>query len=534
MNFKRVPSRWLPPVRHPTAISLYQNNDNVTPFLASGWILLLGQASELVRGLTRVGRYRSMRSFRIDHEPPTQRTGPYMHEMQVTSQLEGVVTGRVITPGTDDYDAARIPFYPFFDRRPAVIVQPADAKGVATVVSVAADTSMELSVRSGGHSLAGHGVTEGGIMLDLSAMTGLQIDPSEHAAWAETGLTAGRYTVRAGAHGLATGFGDTGSVGIGGITLGGGVGYLVRKHGLTIDNLLAADIVVADGSLIRADSETNPDLFWAIRGGGGNFGVATRFLYRLHPVDQIIGGMLILPATAEVVTQMVGVAEAAPDELSTIANIMLAPPMPGLSEEYVGQPVIMLLMTHVGPIEAGEKAVAEFRALATPIVDMVGRMSYPEIYQFTDEVPEIKNEVARSLFVDEVDLAGAGAIIEHLHQTSAPIAVAQLRVLGGAMARIADDATAFAHRQRRVMVAVGVVYDDAGEGDMHRDWVTRLTAALARGEPGVYVGFLGNEGEQRVREAYPGSTWSRLAEVKAKYDPNNLFRLNQNVPPSTT
>jgi FAD/FMN-containing dehydrogenase len=457
-----------------------------------------------------------------------------MHEKRLTSQLEGVVTGRVITPGADDYDAARIPFYPFFDRRPAVIVRPADAKDVSRVVSVAADTGLELSVRSGGHSLAGHGVTEGGIMLDLSAMTGFQINLSEHVAWAETGLTAGQYTVQAGAHGLATGFGDTGSVGIGGLTLGGGVGYLVRKHGLTIDNLLAADIVIADGSLIRADSETNPDLFWAIRGGGGNFGVATRFQYRLHPVDLIVGGMLVLPATAEVITQLIAEAKAAPDELSTIANIMLAPPLPGLPEEHVGRPVIMLLMVYAGPVEAGERTVAGFRALATPIVDMVGTMAYPEIYQFTDEVPEIKNEVARSLFVDEVDVAGAGAIIEHLHQTSAPIAVAQLRVLGGAMARIANDATAFAHRQRRIMVAVGVVYNDASEGDMHRDWVNRLTAALARGGPGVYVGFLGNEGEQRVREAYPGSTWDRLAEVKAKYDPTNLFHLNQNVPPSMT
>jgi FAD/FMN-containing dehydrogenase len=227
-------------------------------------------------------------------------------------------------------------------------------------------------------------------------------------------------------------------------------------------------------------------------------------------------------------------ANTAPDELSIIVNIMLAPPMPGLAEEHVGQPVIMLLMAYAGPVEAGERAAGEFRALATPIIDMVGTMSYPEIYQFTEEVPEIKNEVARSLFVDEFDIEGAGSIIEHLRKSSAPMAVAQLRVLGGAMARVADDATAFAHRQRRIMVVVGVVYDDAGESDLHRDWVNRLTAAIARGGPGVYVGFLGDEGVQRVREAYPGSTWDRLAEVKAKYDPANLFHLNQNVTPNTT
>ena len=457
-----------------------------------------------------------------------------MPEKHLISQLEDVITGRVIAPGAEDYDAARIPFYPFFDRRPEVIVRPADARDVSRVVSVAAETGLELSVRSGGHSLAGHGVTEGGIMLDLSAMVGLQIEVSERVAWAETGLTAGQYTAQAGGHGLATGFGDTGSVGIGGITLGGGVGYLVRKHGLTIDNLLAADIVAADGSLIRVDSENHPDLFWAIRGGGGNFGVATRFQYRLHPVDTIVGGMLILPGTAEIIERLVDMANAAPDELSVIANIMLAPPMPGMAEEHVGQPVIMLLMAYAGPVEAGERTAAEVRALATPIIDMVGTMSYPEIYQFTEDVPEIKNEVARSLFVDEFDIEGAASIIEHLRQSSAPMAVAQLRVLGGAMARVADDATAFAHRQRRIMVVVGVVYDDAGESDMHRDWVNRLTAVLARGGPGVYVGFLGDEGEPRVREAYPGSTWDRLVEVKEKYDPTNLFHLNQNVTPNTT
>jgi FAD/FMN-containing dehydrogenase len=193
----------------------------------------------------------------------------------------------------------------------------------------------------------------------------------------------------------------------------------------------------------------------------------------------------------------------------------------------------MLLMAYAGPIETGERAVAEFRALATPIVDMVGTTSYPEIYRFTEETPEIKNEVARSSFADEIDLEGAGAIIEHLHESRAPIAVAQLRVLGGAMARIPHDATAFAHRQRRIMVAIGVVYDDASEGDKHRDWVNTLSAALTGG-PGVYVGFLRDEGERRVREAFPRATWDRLVEVKKKYDPTNLFRLNQNVQPSAT
>src|SRR3990172_2240092 len=215
--------------------------------------------------------------------------------------LRAVLKGRVIAPDDAGYDEARTIFYGGIDRRPALIVRTADSTDVGHVISLARETGLELAVRSGGHSNAGHSTTDGGIVLDLRDMKALAIDVDGRTAWAETGLTAGEYTAAAGAYGLATGFGDTGSVGIGGITLGGGVGYLVRKHGLTIDDLLAAEVVTADGQLLRANSESHPDLFWAIRGGGGNFGVATRFQFRLHDVYTIRGGMLILPATPDVI-----------------------------------------------------------------------------------------------------------------------------------------------------------------------------------------------------------------------------------------
>jgi FAD/FMN-containing dehydrogenase len=456
-----------------------------------------------------------------------------MHDVtNLAARLGDSISGRVITPADAGYDQARTVFYPFYDRRPGVIVRPSDAVDVSKTVLAAAETGLELAVRSGGHSVPGHSTTEGGILLDLTSMTRLDIDVVGRTAWAETGMTAGQYTVQTAAHGLATGFGDTGSVGIGGLTLGGGIGYLVRKHGLTIDNLLAADVVTADGSQVRADETNHPDLFWAIRGGGGNFGVATRFQFRLHEVDNIVGGMLILPATPEVITRLIVEADSAPEELSIIANNMKAPPMPGLPDEHVGQPVIMLLLAYAGPLDAGEKAVARFRSLASPIADMTGPMPYPDLYRFTEEVPEIKHETTRSLFADDVDLAGAEAIVDHLHRTTAPLAVAQLRVLGGAFARVPNDATAFAHRHRRIMVATGVVYDDANEGDLHREWVHQLTDALTRGEPGVYANFLGDEGD-RVRDAYPRATWDRLSAIKTRYDPDNLFRLNQNVPPES-
>jgi FAD/FMN-containing dehydrogenase len=397
-------------------------------------------------------------------------------------------------------------------------------------VTLAADSGLELAVRSGGHSLAGHSVSEGGIVLDLSEMTALDLDLEGRAAWAQTGLTAGAYTTAVGGHGLATGFGDTASVGIGGLTLGGGVGFLVRRHGLTIDNLLAAEVVTADGRVLQVDAETHPDLFWAIRGGGGNFGVATRFRYRLHELPSIVGGMLLLPGSAEVIEALVATAEAAPEELSLIANVMVAPPMPFLPPAAHGQLVVMTLLCYAGDAEAGERALAPFRALADPITDMVQPMPYAGLFEPADDM-EVVEESARSLFMDGVDSRAATAIVEQLQATTAPMAVAQLRVLGGAMARVPAEATAFAHRDRRVMAGVGCVYQDAGERPTHEAWADGFAAAL-RGGPGVYVNFLSNEGPGRVREAYPGRTWDRLVEVKRRYDPGNLFRLNQNIPPT--
>ena len=447
------------------------------------------------------------------------------------SDLHKIFNDRAIAPGDAGYDKARTVFYGGIDRRPAVIIRPADAGEVARVVSLARETGLELAVRSGGHSVAGHGVSDGGIVLDLSGMRSLDIDAGRRTAWAEAGLTAGEYTSAAGAYGLATGFGDTGSVGIGGLTLGGGVGYLVRKHGLTIDALLAADIVTADGRLLRADAETHPDLFWAIRGGGGNFGVAIRFQFRLYPVDTIVGGMLLLPATPEVIETFIAEAGAAPDELSIIANIMPAPPMPFVPAEHHGRLVVMAMVAYAGEAEAGLRILAPFRALATPIADMIRPMHYPEIY---GPDPEDYHPVGavRSMFIDDVDRHAAETIIEHLRASTASMAVAQLRVLGGTMARVAPDVTAFAHRGRRIMANVAALYQDPAEAAVHQAWVAGFARVLANGDAGVYVNFLGDEGEARVREAYPGGAWDRLAAVKARYDPTNLFRLNQNIPPA--
>ncbi|MGH8872338.1 MAG: FAD-binding oxidoreductase, partial [Acidimicrobiia bacterium] len=372
-----------------------------------------------------------------------------------------------------------------------------------------------------------------GIVLDLSSMKGIHLDAEQRTVWAQTGLTAGELTTAVGAHGLAVGFGDSGTVGIGGITLGGGVGFLVRKHGLTIDSLLAAEIVTADGRVLRVDADSHPDLFWAIRGGGGNFGVATRFQFRLHEVGNVVGGMLMLPATPEVIRSFVEAAESAPEELSSIANIMPAPPMPFVPEEQHGKPVIFGLIVYAGDPATAESAIAPFRALATPIVDMLQPMPYPQIYELLEEggAPMPAGIVVRSMFVDGIDDGTAAAVVDHIEGSTAAMTVTQLRVLGGAVDRVPAEATAFAHRGRKVMANVAAMFADPAETGLHTARAENLSNVLTRGASGVYVNFLGEEGEQRVREAYPGPTWDRLRAIKRRYDPSNLFRLNQNIPP---
>lgn len=447
------------------------------------------------------------------------------------SKIRKIVRGRLITREDDGYDQARTVFYGGFDRRPAAIVKAAGADDVSRIVSIAREQGLDLAVRSGGHSNAGYGVTEGGIVLDLGEMKALQIDAEKRLAWTEPGLTAGEYTLAAHAYGLATGFGDTGSVGIGGLTVGGGVGYLVRKYGLTIDDLLAAEIVTADGEKLELNADTHPDLFWAIRGGGGNFGVVTRLQLRLHALKNVYGGMLVLPATPSVIAGFVAAAEAAPEELSAIANVMPAPPMPFLASEHHGKMVVLAMLIFAGEGPAAETSLAPFRALAAPLADLLKTMPYPEIYP---PEPEGYHPIGsgRNMFVDKVDRTVAGMILERLRLSTASFQVAQMRVLGGAMARVPVEATAFAHRRSRIMLHFASLYENLEEKPIHEEWAEASMTALRQTDQGAYVNFLSDEGPARIRAAYPQATWDRLVKIKQKVDPTNLFRLNQNIPPA--
>jgi FAD/FMN-containing dehydrogenase len=449
----------------------------------------------------------------------------------IDERLLTEVAGRVVTPDDADYDAMRQVALGTIDHRPSAIVRVADAADVARVIAFARATGSELAVRSGGHSGAGHSTTDGGIVIDLRELRQLEIDPVARTARAQTGLTALEVSAAAVEHGLGIGFGDTGTVGIGGITLGGGVGYLSRRDGLTIDNLLAAEVVTADGEVLTVDAEHHPDLFWAIRGGGGNFGVATEFTYRLRELGQIVGGMLILPATAEALAGFIAAAEAAPDELSTIANVMPCPPMPFVPEEHHGSIVIFGMLAWSGPLAEGDAAIAPFRALATPLADQVQPMDYTGLFQPGD--PEYRpTAVARTMFTRTVGGELAGTIVSKLEASDASMRAVQLRVLRGAIARVASDATAYAHRSSPIMVNVAAFYDGPDDLPRHQAWVDDVCATLDQGETGAYVNFVGDEGEAGVRAAYPAGTLERLAAVKARYDPENVFRLNQNVSPA--
>ena len=445
--------------------------------------------------------------------------------------LKSGFSGTLILPSDAGYDTARTVMYGGNDKRPGAIARVKTTADVQRVVNVARDTGVEFAIRSGGHSNAGHSTSEGGLVLDLRDMRAISVDPTSRTLTAETGATAIEVTKAALEHGLVVGFGDAGTVGISGITLGGGVGYLVRKWGLTIDSLLAAEIVTADGRLLTASATENPDLFWALRGGGGNFGVVTRLTYALKALPEFTGGMLCLPATPETVAGFVAAAQAAPEELSTIANVMPAPPMPFLPPDVVGKMVILGMLAYAGPAADAEKALAPFRALAKPYADFVKPGPYTQMYPPED--PDYHpTATARNMFMDRIGLAEATRIVDTLQASDAMFKVAQIRVLGGAYARVPVEATAYGHRKAPIMVNLAAFYTTPEDKLKREAWVDQFMADLTQETKGAYVNFLSAEGDNRVRGAYPGAIWDRLRQIKRQYDPRNLFRLNQNIAPA--
>jgi FAD/FMN-containing dehydrogenase len=452
--------------------------------------------------------------------------------------LEQRLRGTVVRPSDGDYDQARRVWNPAIDRYPALVVRPRCAADVYHAVDFARAHNVTLAVRSGGHSLDGHGTVDGGLVIDLSTMKRLVIDPVRRMAWAEPGLTWGEYLDCTDRYRLATPSGDARSVGLGGLTLGGGIGWLVRKHGLTIDNLLAVDVVTADGRRVQASEYEHPDLYWALRGGGGNFGVATGFRFRLQPVSPILGGAIVYPATAEVLREYVDAAAAAPDELSTITFVMQAPPAPFIPADAHGKPVVFITACYAGDLTAGQRAIAPLRALAgtRPIADTTAPMPYAGMFDLLAGAEQGKPHAVRAGYLSDVSDDLIESILVYCNQVTSPFSFAEIRVLGGAMARVPAEATAFAHRDKSFFLAIASVWEDGLEQrpERHVAWTEAFWRAVALRTDGAYVNFLQlqNEGEERIRAAYPPATYARLAAIKRRYDPDNLFRINANVRPA--
>jgi FAD/FMN-containing dehydrogenase len=449
----------------------------------------------------------------------------------IAAELRAAIRGRVIDPTDADYDGARELLYGGLDKRPLAIARVKDAEDVAAVIRFVVEQGLPVSVLGGGHSITGASVVDDGIVVHTRDLRTIDVDADGRTAWVGAGHTAVEVSEALSEHGLAVGFGDTGSVGVGGITLGGGVGYLARKFGLTIDNLLAAEIVTADGEIREIDADHEPELFWAIRGGGGNFGVVTRFRFRLSSVPSFTGGLLIQPATPESVTAFVDAAMSALDDVTVIANVMPAPPMPGVPEEAVGKVVIFGIVAVAAADDEAARLLEPFRSAAKPIADIVQPIPYAKIYPPEDDSYH-PLAVSRNLFVDSFDRSTAAGIMDRLQASDATLRACQIRPYGGAVSRVPNEATAYAHRDRAIMVNVAAFYEGDHDRAQRAAWVDEFADWLSGGDQAAYVNFLGDEGDARIRAAYPHGTYERLAEIKRRYDLDNLFQGNQNIPPA--
>ena len=445
--------------------------------------------------------------------------------------LARALRGTLVRHGDEAYDAQREVWNAAAQGAPLAIIRAADAGDVATTIGFARRNALEIAVRSGGHSLAGHSSGDGVLVIDMRDMRGLHIDPSQEIVWAGAGLTAGEVTGALAEHGRAVPFGDTGTVGIAGLTLGGGIGWLARKYGLAIDSLVAVEIVTADGEVRTASATEHPDLFWAVRGGGGNFGIVTRFCYRTSPVGEVLGGALFLPPTRDVLRSLVPIAASAPEELTTIGFIMPIPPVPFVAEEHHGKLSLVLMFVHAGDPAEGRAAIAPFLAVAEPFGVAAMPMPYPGIYEFTKEGGERHPSTTRSVFLDVLDDAAVDELLISL-AVMPPGSMVQLRVFGGAMSRVPAGETAFAHRSSTVMVTIISIFAEPEMKEPAVAWNRALFAALEPKATGVYANFLEDEGEDRIRAAYPPATYERLAAIKRRYDPSNVFHRNQNVRPA--
>ncbi len=455
--------------------------------------------------------------------PVVARNGVTVGEGAI-AEFGGALRGRLLRPGSSGYDEARKVWNRLVDKRPALICRCADVDDVARSVRFAREHDLLVAVRGGGHNIAGNCVCDGGLMVDLSPMKGIRVNPEGRAARAEPGLTLGEFDGATQAHRLATTMGIASETGIAGLTLGGGYGWLCGRHGLACDNLLSVELVTADGERVTASESENADLFWGVRGGGGNFGVVTSFEYRLHPVGKVLGGMALYAPTAEAVRFFDEFSSTCPDEVSTAGLLTSAPD---------GSLAFAIVACHCGSIEEGEKALAPLRRFGPPIADMLEARDYVQMQRITDEAwPPGNLYYWKSSLVRTLGDEAIEALLEYAARKPTPLSVIYMQQLHGAASRVDAADTAFPHRFDHYNCGAMLETEDPAETEAGVQWARECWEAM---QPFVersnYVNDLGEgEAEQRVREAY-GPSFERLVELKNKYDPTNFFRLNQNIPP---
>jgi hypothetical protein len=459
-----------------------------------------------------------------------------MSESRSLSELEASFAGDLVRPDDAAYDERRAVWNGSIDRRPTLIARCTGASDVSAAVTFARRTGLPLAVKGGGHSFPGHSVCDDGIVVDLGEMKGIEVDPQARTATAEAGALLGELDRETQAYGLAVPAGIVTHTGLAGLTLGGGIGWLQRKYGLTIDQLLSVDLITAEGELVKASETENADLFWGIRGGGGNFGVVTKFEFRLNPLGpNVVAGPVFWPIeeSPEVLRFYRDWIAAAPDDLMTIVIHRKAPPLPFIPPELHGKPVVAVVCCYAGSVEEGEEAVAPLKAFGSPVLDLCEPKPFLEHQaMFDPSFPHGQWYYMRACDVAELSDEVIDITVEHAMRIRSPLTAFPIWQMGGAISRVGEEETAFSGRGAGHTFNITAATAGRDGFDEEREWVRDFWSALEPHQTsGVYVNFLMNEGEERVRESYGPQKYDRLKALKRRYDPDNLFRLNQNIPP---
>jgi FAD/FMN-containing dehydrogenase len=454
---------------------------------------------------------------------------------ETTEKLRSKVKGQIVLAGDSNYDEVRKIWNAMIDRRPAVIVQCAEADDVPSAISFARENGLDISIRGAGHNIAGNALCDNGVMIDFSTMRDVRVDTGKRRAYVEPGATLADFDQATQAHGLATPVGINSTTGISGLTLGGGFGWLTPKYGMTIDNLVSADVITADGLKIRASENENADMFWAIRGGGGNFGVVTQYEFKLHPVGpEILAGLLVFPfeQAKQVLTQYREFVESAPEELSVWVVLRKAPPLPFLSEVVHGKEVVVLAIFYAGDITQGKKLIEPLRSFGDPHGEHIGTQPYT-VWQKTFDpllTPGARNYWKSHNFTDLSDDA-LNAMIEFAGKLPTPQCEIFIGLIAGAANHVPADAMAYAHRDAKFVLNVHGRWDEAAEDERCIAWARAFFKATAPySSAGTYVNFMTEDESDRVTAAY-GANYARLVQIKKQYDPENVFHLNQNIKP---